>query len=110
MQCLEPGHRYLLNNNKEDGSVELTFFRDEKLNKEGHLSGTSSQEVIRALIDRQAFLDRQLPHDVNTDIVYHLRKALVLFESRHLDRLVEKNIPVELIPVGADSHIAPKPL
>jgi len=109
MKRLEEGHKYLLDNNKDDGFVELTFYRDGNINDEGFLAGTTSQEVLRALIDRQKFLESQLPHTANQNIIYHLRKAIALFESRHLDRLVEKGIPIELIPACVDGHIVKNP-
>jgi len=68
-------------------------------------SGTNNQELLRVLIDRVKFLDREVPWDGNKKIIHHLRQALVLHESRHLERLSElEKIEPEHISVGSDGH------
>lgn len=67
--------------------------------------GTSNQEVLRVLIDRVKFLDEQLPHKVNDEILYHLRQALLMIhEVRHVQRLVEKGCEIENIPIKPNGH------
>lgn len=44
--------------------------------------GTTSQEVIRALIDRSKYVDMQRPHEVNARVLVLLREALFLLEKR----------------------------
>lgn len=103
MKVLDKGHKYSLKNNKTDGEVILTFYKDEIINGSGY-DGTTNQEVLRCLIDRIKFLDKQLPHEVNSKIIQHLRSAIILHEQRHLDRLLDKGIDVENLKTFADSH------
>ena len=104
MKVLDQGHKYSLKNNKTDGEIILTFYKDEKINGSGY-EGTTNQEVLRCLIDRVKFLDKQLPHPVNSKIIKHLRSAIVLHEQRHLDRLLDKDVEVEELKTFTDSHI-----
>ena len=99
MRIVEQGHHYFLNN-KNDGYQEIKF-----VNAASGEDGVIIQEVLRCLIDRMLFLDNQLPHDLNKNVISNLRQALVLLESRHLLRLVEKNLPVENI--NANPHFVP---
>lgn len=104
MMVVDVGHKYLLKNNKADTCTELTFFKDACINDNGY-AGTTNQEVVRALIDRIKFLDSQVPHKVNSEILYHLRKVIVLHEQRHMDRLLDKGVPVEDLVTFNDSHV-----
>ena len=91
-----------LDKGKDDENETLTF-----VNREfGHEhSGTQTQEVIRALIQRTQHCDSCLIWQDNQKIVYHLRMALVLHESRALMRKVEKGIlKPELVKVSSDGH------
>lgn len=113
MQVIEKGHVYDLNN-RVLGAVGvpagqptnpknvLTFVNKEPGREHG---GTTTQEVLRALIDRTRHCNNCLPHPVNERIVYHLRMALVLHEARALERKTEKgDIKPEHIEVGGDGH------
>ena len=105
MKVLDGGHTYILQNNKSDKcDVTLKFFKDRVINGDGY-EGTTNQEVLRVLIDRVKFLDKQVPHKNNQEILYHLRKAIILHEQRHLDRLLEKGVEVENLEIYSDSHI-----
>lgn len=104
MKVLNRGHVYKLNNNKSPSHTILTFFKDEKINGEG-FDGTTNQEVLRALINRVKFLDSQKYHPVNNEIINCLRKAIVLHEQRHLDRLLEKGVEIENLKTFSDSHV-----
>ena len=67
--------------------------------------GTTTQEVIRVLIDRTRHCANCMPHPNNERIVYHLRMALVLHEARALERKTEKgDISPEYLGVGSDGH------
>lgn len=107
MKVLIEGHKYVLDNIKsDDGDVDvntLKFYDASGENRE-EIIGTSNQEVLRALIDRVKFLDRQLPHVLNSEIIHHLRKALVLHEARHLDRLADKGVEIENYVTGNHGH------
>lgn len=105
MKVLDEGHTYKLQDNKKPTeTTTIQFFKDSKINGGSDVSGTTNQEVLRALINRIQFLDKQVPHAVNAEIVLHLRKALILHEQRHLDRLVEKGVAVELIEAKNTGH------
>ena len=96
MRIVEKGHHYFIAN-KNDGYQEIKF-----VNTVSGEDGVIIQEVLRCLIDRMLFMDNQLPHDFNKSVIFNLRQSLVLMESRHLLRLVEKNMPVENI--SANPH------
>lgn len=105
MKILDSGHVFLLDDNKANTKTnKLIFYKDSKIHKSGH-NGTTNQEVLRALISRVLYLDKQIPCDVNKEIIFHLRKALILHEIRHLNRLIEKSLPVENIEVQKSGHI-----
>jgi len=104
MEIVDPGHCYSLQDNKSFGlTTTLKFYKDPAINKSGY-AGTTNQEVLRALIDRVKFLNTQVPHPANAEIIIHLRKALILHEQRHLDRLVERGDAVEQIPIQLSGH------
>jgi hypothetical protein len=104
MKIIDPGHRYKLRDNKSlSESTELVFFKDSDINGSGY-PGTTNQEVIRALIDRVQFLNSQLPHRFNSEIIDCLRRALALHEMRHIERLVERGFSVEAIPAQKSGH------
>lgn len=107
MKILTPGHEYLLSNiktdNRDENANTLKFYNEKCVDKD-EIVGTSNQEVLRALIDRVNYLDNELPHSFNKEIIFHLRKALALHEARHLTRMVDKDVAVENFPVGDDGH------
>ncbi len=114
MKILEPGHVYELAfldvppaYNAEEGigkipSNVLTFVNREP----GHEhTGTQTQEVLRALIDRTFHCDSCMPHELNALIIYHLRAALICHEMRALERKLEKGAyEPERVEVGSDGH------
>lgn len=105
MKIVDRGHVYLLQDNKKSShSNKLIFFKDAEINKKG-FCGTTNQEVLRCLIDRIFFLNGQQKCQQNNEIIFHLRKALILHEQRHLDRLVQKGLKVEDLKVFKDGHI-----
>lgn len=108
MKILDKGHTYLLDDNKSSTkTTKLVFMKDKKINGSGY-NGTTNQEVLRALIDRVKFLEKQCHSDYNKDIIYHLRKALVLHECRHLEREVSKDKSIESIKPFNSGHFIPK--
>jgi len=108
MEIIDKWHKYKLSCNREPGKKEiLTFFKDKKINWDWY-SGTTNQEVLRALIDRVKFLENQKHHKFNKEIIYHLRMALVLHEERHLERLVEEWFEVEKIDTNPDHFVESK--
>lgn len=103
MKIIDAGHRYELDNLKADGHQILDFYKDEEINGDGR-DGCSCQEVIRALIDRVEFLEGQKKAKENPEIMFHLRKALLLFEVRALRLDIEDGMSIERFPVGPLGH------
>ncbi len=102
MRSLVGGHVYELDHLDGTGKERLQFVD----RGHGHnAEGTYNQEVIRALIDRVQFLDREVPWPLNAAILHHLRMALVLHEARAICRKTEqgKLLP-ESLEVGTDGH------
>lgn len=85
MRILDAGHRYELDSLDGEIRQTLTFVKrvGDKFpfNVDGH-AGTNCQEVLRALIDRAEYLNRQDPCADTEAIVGNLRSALLLFELR----------------------------
>lgn len=113
MKVLEKGHVYL------PTIREVAFGGEKKLSEAAHNQllifvnkqpgqehdGTTTQEIIRILIDRTRHCNNCLPHPNNERVIYHLRMALVLHEARALERKTEKGeIMPEYLAVGPDGH------
>lgn len=98
MKVLDPGHEYLLRvldcpeTDKE--RLPLVFVKREGPGypgNEGHHSGTTTQEVLRALIDRNKYVDNQIP-DLHTQrAINFMRRALLELEFRAAERHGRKN-------------------
>ncbi len=95
MQILDAGHRYLLNSLDGGHPIDLTFVKRSgpkfPFNANSN-PGTNVQEVLRALIDRTAYLNRQNACAETEAAEGCLRAALALYEmraarrhGRHLD-------------------------
>ncbi len=83
MKILDAGHAYLLDCLDRGEPVVLAFVKREGEGfpfNHGHHPGTNVQEVLRALIDRTEYLNRQKPC-AETE-ASSLRAALLLFEVR----------------------------
>lgn len=89
MKVIDPGHEYELDSYDGGEPVRLVFVKREGEGypfNVGHHPGTNCQEVIRALIDRVQYLQRQIPCDENPVVVNRLRDALWQFEQRAAER------------------------
>lgn len=112
MKILDPGHLYEVdvffksksNIHCEKEQQTVRFLKDDTYNGGTPYPGTTCQELIRVLINRVEFLDNQNSHEYNNQIVDNLREALLLFEKRHLDRLLEKGLKIEDLPTDSDGH------
>lgn len=88
MDVIDPGHDYLLATlDGEAGKMfELRFVKRIGDNYPGNCGqpycGTTLQEVLRALIDRARYLNRQIPCAEAEAGIGLLEAALVLFEIR----------------------------
>lgn len=85
MRVTDPGHRYLLDALDGDAVQELTFVKREGPKypgNRGHHSGTTSQEVLRALIERSIYVNRQESCAETEAVTELLKAALYLLEVR----------------------------
>lgn len=133
MKVIETGHVYDLKRLESKGYERLTFIKRSSgaIQYNDEHSGTNTQEVIRALIERTGYLHSVLPCDETADAIYYLRMALYCYEVRAYRRkqqkynkhanLHESNEPnphrdgyddvpfsefeIETLPVGKDGHI-----
>lgn len=104
MKVLKQGHVYEVDHLDGDNKSNIRFV------DRGHgkdTEGTTCQELLRVLIDRVQFLNREVHWEGNAEIIQHLRLALILFEMRALYRKVEKRklIPEMLDVDESDLHI-----
>lgn len=94
MEVIDPGHVYLLNSLDIDVEsptpvVTLRFVKREGPGypgNVGHHSGTTTQEVLRALIDRTKYVNNQIHDDHNDEVLFHLRSAIFALEMRAAER------------------------
>lgn len=95
MEIVDPGHQYALRcldvqEDDEIGHTEiLTFVKREGPGypgNVGHHSGTTTQEVLRALIDRTKYVDNQIPDLRNKRVLMCLREAIFALEMRAAER------------------------
>jgi hypothetical protein len=136
MVVIEPGHVYDLPHLDSAGAERLTFIRRSSaaIQHPSEHTGTNTQSVLRALIDRTLFLDGVISSVENDDAVHYLRMALLCYEGRAYRRKVERlnrqegrhagfrerdrdlpftdlgyvggpNVGIENLPVGPDGHI-----
>lgn len=102
MEIKDPGHKYLLD---QRGIQERQEFWFPDMECTPNTPGTTTQEVLRMLIDRTQYCNACLPWTGNEYIIHHLRMALVLHEARALIRKVETHeLEPELVTVGHDGH------
>lgn len=92
MKIIDPGHIYELHTlDPEEPSIAnlLRFVKREGESypgNVGHHEGTTSQDVLRALIDRTKYVHNQIPHPSNVRAITSLREAIWYFESRAAER------------------------
>lgn len=105
MKIIEAGHVYeldQLDTSPNSDPVMLKF-----VNREGKNNhpGTQTQEVLRVLINRTQHCQACLDCPEDDEIIYHLRMALLIHESRALKRKLEKKtLEPENIRLGTDGH------
>lgn len=90
MRTIDPGHHYELATLDGDVKQTLQFVKrvGERYpgNEEPSYPGTTSQEVIRALIARTKYVNSQEPDPMNQVAIRGLRNALRAFETRAAER------------------------
>ena len=85
MKVLDPGHRYLLAHLDGVGETSLVFVKrvgERYPGNAGAHEGTTTQEVLRALIERAKFVEAQKPSRHNVTAIAYLREALFALEVR----------------------------
>jgi len=104
MKIIEPGHVYELATLDGDGKPVILRFVNREAGTEH--DGTQTQEVLRALIDRTKHCDNCRRWGKNDAIIYHMRMAIALHESRAIERKAEKGYyDAEFITVDrSDGH------
>ena len=105
MRVIDPGHEYALRHLDDDGESMLRFVKREGVEYPGNVGshpGTTTQEVLRALIARTQYVNRQAPHPANLDAIYYMRATLVALEIRASERH-----GLSLAPVQHDAENAP---
>lgn len=86
MEVINPGHSYIVENYDGDGYQIIYFLKrvgnGYPFNEPPAHRGTNCQEVLKVLIDRVQYLDKQIACDENKLIIKNLQSALWLFEKR----------------------------
>lgn len=104
MKVVDPGHVYLLDALDGDAVQTLVFVKREGAKypgNVGHHSGTTLQEVIRALIERCRYVNNQIPCPETEAVASLLVTALFLLESRAARRHGRAfDVPLETIVAG----------
>ncbi len=89
LYILDPGHRYQLPSQSDTFPQILQFVKKVGPGFPGNTTsydGTLMQDVLRALIDRVKYVDNQIPHETNQDVLYNLRDAIYSLEARAAER------------------------
>lgn len=82
---IDPGHTYELASYDGESVVRLTFMKRVGPMYPGNARaypGTNIQDVLRVLIDRTAYLERQIPDTANVVVSRALQDALFALERR----------------------------
>lgn len=90
MKVIDAGHRYELDTLDGNGhTMELGFVKrmgDKYPSNTSAYPGTTIQEVLRALIDRGEYVNRQMPCDETEECIALWRRSLRLIELRAAKR------------------------
>jgi hypothetical protein len=111
MRVIQRGHIYELEQRAAPGPLggidESAPMLIQFVNMEpGHeAAGTTTQEVMRVLIDRTHYCHNCLPHRVNEQIIWHMRQIIALHEARAIEQKAWKcELRPEFVPLGEDGH------
>jgi hypothetical protein len=89
MMVIVAGHEYELLNADATRIIGALFFVNKKLQGDKLVlvkDGTTTEEVLRVLIDRLEHLDSKVPCKENKTALAALKKALTALEARTADR------------------------
>lgn len=98
MTVIDPGHEYLLDSLDGEQVNRLVFVKREGLKYPGNVgahAGTTTQEVLRALIERSEYVQEQAPCTETALVITHLKHALRELERRAA-RLHGRNLTAEM--------------
>ena len=100
----DPGHLYELSLLDGTGTAELRFVKriGEKFpgNSEPAYAGTTTQEVLRALIDRQKYVDGQRTNLSNLIVLQRLRSALRWLEERAAEERADDKAALDILALA----------
>jgi hypothetical protein len=85
MKAIDPGHHYVLDTLDGYAPQHLIFVKrvgEKYPGNVGEHLGTTTQEVLRALIERSRYVNAQTPCDETTLVIGLLQSALYLLEVR----------------------------
>jgi hypothetical protein len=85
----DPGHRYEVKilGGGLDAFQHIVFVKMSCVTRYlKEWAGIQSQALLRVLIDRQKYLDSEMPCSENKDVLYHLRQAFFCLEARAFRR------------------------
>lgn len=110
MRVLDPGHRYELARLDGEGVEILQFVKRIGQRYPGNVGvptpGTTSQEVLRALLDRARYVNRQIPCVETEAAIGLLQTAITLFEIR-AKRVKGKHLNAETLHEVECGEICP---
>lgn len=93
MKVLDPGHQYELSTLdrflQHEPDQVLTFVKREGSGypgNVGHYSGTTTQEVLRALINRAIYVNNQLPCAETMESIDLMKRIIYIYEIRAAQR------------------------
>lgn len=89
MKVIDAGHTYAVDSYDGESPQTIIFVKREGEGypfNVGHHPGTNCQEVLRVLIDRVKYLQKQIPCEENQRIINNLRSCLWEFEKRAATR------------------------
>lgn len=90
MREIDPGHLYSLHELDDGDGQSLMFVKRVGDEYPGNIppahAGTTTQDVLRVLIKRMEYVDRQEEHPRNRMTVRHLTLALYQLEARHAEK------------------------
>jgi len=91
MRIIDPGHVYylrVLDGEPHEESI-LAFVKRKGAKYPGNNSthsGTTNQEVLRAVVDRLGYVDYQIPHERNRHAWEYIKSAIWELEARAAER------------------------
>jgi hypothetical protein len=96
MKILDPGHQYALASLDGSEEVVLTFVKRQGPSYPGNRGshpGTTTQEVLRALIDRARYINGQIPC-AETELSISLMETVVLLYEQRAARRHHRTLDI----------------